>query len=94
MTFLFFHLAKDLALQQQVREALGPLGEKSAEFSNADLSGVGILEAVINEVLRLYPAAASNGARYSPPEGLEIAGVFIPGGVEMFLPVYSYHRGE
>ena len=50
------------------------------------------LNGMINEALRLHPALPSGGFRETPPEGLTIAGRFIPGNVVVSAPRYSLGR--
>lgn len=52
------------------------------------------LTAVINETLRLHPAVPTGGYRQTPPEGITIAGTYIPGGVTIVAPRYSISRLE
>lgn len=52
------------------------------------------LNAVINEALRLHPALPSGGLRQTPPDGVTIAGQYIPGNVVVSAPRYSLGRCE
>lgn len=47
------------------------------------------LNGLINEVMRLYPPVPTGGNRLTPPEGLTVAGQYIPGGVTLMAPRYS-----
>lgn len=61
-------------------------------FSSADeitINSVGKLSymlAVLNETLRVYPPLTSGMVRVVPPEGAEIAGNYVPGGVRLPYP--------
>ena len=46
----------------------------------------------INETLRLYPTTPTGGDRMSPPEGLYVAGRYIPGGTTIVAPAYDIGR--
>ncbi|KAI8960829.1 cytochrome P450 [Daldinia sp. FL1419] len=50
------------------------------------------LTALINETLGLYPPVPTGGYRQSPPTGMNINGVYIPGNVTMAAPRYSLPR--
>ncbi|KAI0885722.1 benzoate 4-monooxygenase cytochrome P450 [Annulohypoxylon maeteangense] len=54
------------------------------------------LAGTINEAMRLLPAVMScnPGSRVSPPQGLNIDGTFIPGGVKLCASRYSIGRLE
>lgn len=42
--------------------------------------------------MRLYPTVPTSVPRLTPPEGIEIAGKFIPGGTTVIVPRYSIAR--
>ena len=68
------------------------------ELSSIDTHDLGALAAlphfngVINESMRLFPAALTTGSRLTPPEGLHIDGTFIPGATKITAPRYSVFR--
>ncbi|CAD6591505.1 MAG: hypothetical protein ASARMPRED_005466 [Alectoria sarmentosa] len=70
------------------------------ELSSIDTHDLGALAAlphfngVINESMRLFPAALTTGSRLTPPEGLHIDGTFIPGATKITAPRYSVFRHE
>ena len=47
---------------------------------------------VINESMRLLPAALTMGTRVTPPEGLYVDGCYIPGDTKIAAPRYSIFR--
>lgn len=94
MSFLFYFLARDQSLRERLRRELQAVVQKSGEFANADLQNVELLDAIINETLRIHPPASSMAGRITPPEGVMIDDVWIPGGTEVDTPVMIYHRCE
>lgn len=50
------------------------------------------LDACIKETLRYHPAISLNLERLTPPEGIEIAGNYIPGGVVVSCNPWVLHR--
>lgn len=52
------------------------------------------LEAVITETLRLKPVVATSIPRTTPPEGLVIDEVWIPGNTIVIVPSYVVQRDE
>ncbi|KAL4862395.1 hypothetical protein BDV12DRAFT_45537 [Aspergillus spectabilis] len=90
LTSIFFHLAADSALYKKLQDELDGLPERSYDkLANFDL-----LNAVINEALRLHPAVPSGTQRMTPPEGITIGNTHIPGDVMVCVPVHSIFRDE
>lgn len=80
LTYLFWQLAQ-CKWQDRLRDELAdiPLVDGIATFSDVDRCR--ILDAVIAESLRLFPAAPASLQRETPAGGRELSGYFIPGGV-------------
>lgn len=98
LSFAFSHLARDPTIQKKLRAELEPLYGRtiSGEFTNFDLgeAEAKYLNAVINETMSLDNPTCANGPRITPPEGLEVDGVFIPGEVLVYTPIHAMHRSE
>ena len=90
----FYYLAKDSRIQAKLREELTPAFGQTIpnEFGDRDLAKVEYLCAVIDESMRMHSAVGNNGARCTPPEGLEIDGTYIPGNVTVFIGIHAMHR--
>ena len=89
MVFLFYHLA---AAPTEITKLRTELQALTSFSDNRQLTSMAHLNGVINETLRLHPPIPSGGLRDTPPEGLEIDGTYIPGGVTVLLPAYSLGR--
>ncbi|KAK3167524.1 hypothetical protein OEA41_010651 [Lepraria neglecta] len=86
---IFYHLADDPTQTMKLRAEL----DKVDNLQDSDeLKSMAHLNGMINEALRLHPALPSGGLRETPPEGLTIAGHFIPGNVTIVAPRYSLGR--
>ncbi|KAK4671477.1 LOW QUALITY PROTEIN: hypothetical protein QC764_600020 [Podospora pseudoanserina] len=96
LAHLFYQLAnhphyQDL-LHVQFQKAYGKTIPD--EFTNQDLSKISLLDALINETMRVDNLIASNDPRQTPPEGITVDGVHIPGGVAVRVPAHALHRSE
>ncbi|KAI0911428.1 cytochrome P450 [Ustulina deusta] len=58
----------------------------------SDLANLPHLNGIINESLRLFPPVATSLPRLTPPEGLNIEGIFVPGNVTVICPQYVLGR--
>ncbi|KAJ6102752.1 hypothetical protein N7486_005179 [Penicillium sp. IBT 16267x] len=92
---ILYYLAKYPAvlakLQRLLDEAM-PGG--SGEWSYEKAKSVTFLEDVINETLRLRPAVLTGGYRVTPAEGLQVDEVYIPGDVNVFVPIQLIQTDE
>lgn len=64
----------------------------SPDFSDAELETLPVLNAAIDETLRLYGAAPGSLPRIVPAPGAQLAGYFIPAGTTVCTQSYSIHR--
>lgn len=98
LAFAFYHIARDPTVQNKLRSELQSLFGRTVpgEFNNHDLgeAEAPYLNALINETMRLDNPTCANGPRMTPPEGLEVDGIFIPGETLLFVPIHSMHTSE
>ncbi|TFK55315.1 cytochrome P450 [Heliocybe sulcata] len=80
---------KDLAVLQAEIDALFAT---VSDFDHKQLVGQPMLEGVINEALRLFPVVPSGFPRLTPPEGMVIAGQWVPGDTVVSTPTYTIFR--
>ena len=90
LTHIFFHLAHDPALVARLQKEFDAL----PSLANENLMTVNLLDAVINETMRLHPPVPSGTQRVTPPEGLQIGHRHIPGDVIVQVPSYTVFRGK
>lgn len=90
LTNIFFHLASDRTLYKALQTKLDAL----SSLSHDKLTGVKLLDAIINETLRLHPAVPSGTQRLTPPEGITIGNTYIPGNLMVCIPQHTLFRGE
>lgn len=94
LTHIFFYLARDPTHIQKLREELEPLMRSDEPFNIRTVQNAKHLNGVINEALRLHPPTPSGGFRMTPSQGITVDGVFIPGGVNVNVPIYALGRCE
>lgn len=94
MSTTFYYLAKDPGLRSRLREELRKIVTELGGFQDRDLLSIELLDAIIEEAMRMHAPVSANGSRFSPPEGMVIGDTFVPGDVEMFLPIPIFHRCE
>ncbi|KIX00842.1 uncharacterized protein Z518_09907 [Rhinocladiella mackenziei CBS 650.93] len=94
LVHLFYHLATEKGLMGRLREELDMLLKDSndGEIEHQKIQDALLLNGVINETLRLHPPVPSGVFRKTPPEGVEIAGTYIPGFTVIQMPQYVMAR--
>ncbi|KEF61168.1 uncharacterized protein A1O9_02733 [Exophiala aquamarina CBS 119918] len=90
LTFLFWELAKHQAWQAKLRTEVRAHCGNSPTFQ--EVQDLPILEAVIDEALRLHPAAPASLPRETPTGGRELNGFFIPEKTIASMQCYTTHR--
>lgn len=92
MTYVFYHLASDPTEVEKLRGELKTLMKPGAPFSVRDVQSAAHLNAVINESLRMHPPLPTGASRITPPEGITIDDVFVPGSTNVTVPQYALGR--
>lgn len=90
ITHLLFYLAFNKSLTQRLQAQLDELDELKDE----NLRDVELLDACINETLRLCPAVPTGVQRETPEEGIHIGERYIPGRTIVKVPMYTLFRGK
>ncbi|KAB8238047.1 cytochrome P450 [Aspergillus alliaceus] len=81
--FLAKHPKVLTKLQAQLDEVM-PNGPKSWTYDKA--KSITYLDDIIHETLRIKPSVMTGGYRVTPPKGLQVDEVFIPGDVNVVVP--------
>jgi cytochrome P450 family 628 len=96
MAWGFYFLAKDPILRKRLREELAPFMReaKDTDRLHSELAHASLLNAIINETLRVKSSVSMGGPRITPPEGLKVGDTWIPGGVSFFTPHHIIHHSK
>ncbi|KAF4464345.1 cytochrome P450 [Fusarium albosuccineum] len=89
LTYIIWSILKHPDLHTRLQAELDSVGDV---FDDARLEKLPLLNAVIEETLRLYGAVPSNLSRVVPQEGASFGEYFIPGGFEVETQAYTLHR--
>lgn len=81
--YLLKHPDKMERLVREIRTSF----RNEEEMTITRMQRLDYLQACLNEVLRIYPPSVTGFQRRTPPEGAEICGRFVPGGVRQDLLV-------
>jgi cytochrome P450 len=92
VTNVLYYLGRDLTCQDKLRAELKQLIQNVDELNSTQVRDAPYLNGCINEALRLRPPVPSAIYRVTPPEGITIAGTFIPGGVTVSAPQWTIGR--
>jgi cytochrome P450 family 628 len=68
--------------------------DSATEKTYQELSQMELLNAAIDETLRLHPAIPSGMQRVTPKKGIQIDDIYIPGDCLVQMPLYSLFRGN
>ncbi|KAM0207466.1 hypothetical protein ACHAPQ_011884 [Fusarium lateritium] len=93
LTNALFYLTKHPHIYhklQQLVQAEFPSGEK--EWTYEKVKAIKFLDYIICETLRLKPSVPAGLTRLTPPTGIQIDEVFIPGDTIVSVPAYTIHR--
>jgi cytochrome P450 len=77
---------------QSALDAVMPNGALDWTYEKA--KSVSYLDDVINECMRLKPPVITGGYRVTPPEGLQVDEVWIPGDVNVITPIEMIQTDE
>ncbi|KAL4793708.1 cytochrome P450 [Aspergillus venezuelensis] len=91
LTYLIWSVLSRPSLQRDLEEEASAL---DADYDDAKLETLPLLNAVIKETLRLYGAAPGSLPRSVPEGGATLGGYFIPEGMTVSTQSWTIHRNE
>jgi hypothetical protein len=105
MTYLAWELSRDPNLQEALRKELRSLSYPLLYLPQAgveeqrlpdprELDALSLLNAILKEVLRVYPPTPALLDRVTPPSGAIIEGYVIPGGITVGTSAKVLHSNE
>lgn len=92
LAFIFYYLAVDPKLVEKLRVELKSLINTKEPFELRDVQHASLLNGVIYEALRMHPPVPSGTSRITPPEGIMVDGVYVPGQTTVIVPHYAQGR--
>lgn len=92
LAHIFYQLAADPNHVERLRAEIQGIWKEGTEFNVWDFQNAEYLNGVINETLRLHPPVPSGVQRITPPEGVTVDGVFVPGGVNIAVSNWAIGR--
>jgi tryprostatin B 6-hydroxylase len=88
LVHVFNYLARDASLVEKARKELQPLLRDDGSLDNRAANHSEFVNGCINEALRLHPPVATALQRLTPPEGLQVGNMYIPGDTCVWCPGY------
>lgn len=90
LTYLVWAVLSRPDLQKRLEDEVGAL----EELSDVQLEELPLLNAIIDESLRVYGAAPGSLPRVVPEGGATLSGYYVPAGTTVSTQAYSIHRDE
>jgi len=91
LTYLVWAVLSRPQLKDDLQKELSALPQ---DYTDQDLENLPLLNAIIDETLRLYGAAPGGLPRRTPLEGAQLGGYHIPGGTTVTTQAYTIHRDD
>ncbi|KIV99877.1 uncharacterized protein PV09_08544 [Verruconis gallopava] len=94
ITYLFYHLLRQPPYYKQLQSELDRLAASSPdnELQYDTVQRFAVLDAYINEAMRLEPPIPYQNQRIVPQDGVTFSDVFIPGGTHVRTALYTIAR--
>lgn len=89
LTYFLWCVLQRPSLQKALEDEVAPLVD---DPSDAKLEQLPLLNATIQETLRLHCAVPGSLPRVSPPGGAKLGGYYIPEGITCSTQAYTLHR--
>ncbi|KAL1980003.1 hypothetical protein VTN96DRAFT_4825 [Rasamsonia emersonii] len=92
---ILFYLAKYPATMKKLLRLLDEAMPGGAQdWSYEKVTSVTFIDDIINETLRLRPALLTGGYRVTPPGGIQVDEVYVPGDVNVFVLIQLIQTDE
>jgi cytochrome P450 len=92
LTHTFYHLARDPEQVDRLRREIAPQIDSPEVIALVKLQHLDHLNGIINETLRLHPPVPTAIPRLTPPEGIWIEDIHVPGDITVWCPPYTIGR--
>ncbi|KAF6824127.1 cytochrome p450 [Colletotrichum musicola] len=92
LSCLFMELARHPEEYKKLQTEVDEYFRHHDQPEHAPLSKLRYLQACIDEALRLHPPVPSGVQRMTPPDGLQVDDVWLPGDTIVFVPSYTQYR--
>ncbi|PGH15628.1 hypothetical protein AJ80_05493 [Polytolypa hystricis UAMH7299] len=92
LTHLFYYLTTVTGLQDRLRQEIAEHTDDDGTLSNRKLQSAPMLNACINETLRMHPPVASGAPRKTPTGGVHLRDIWIPANTAIQMPWYVMGR--
>lgn len=89
-----FYLLSNPHVYKRITSEIRTRFSSQSEINISSVNELPYFMAFFDEALRLYPPAASNLSRVTPPEGATIAGKWVPGNTVVGIHQYAQYRSE
>lgn len=93
LAYIFQYLARYPEQVEKLRLALDPILSGVDQVQDSLLQKVEELNGFIHEVLRMHPPVPAGLLRITPPEGIQVDDIHIPGGCTVSVPSQPIGRG-
>lgn len=84
MSYILYELSSHLEWQDSIRRELIEAKIRDEGYSYQALQNLPVLQACVHESMRLHPGIGPGLPRVTPPEGMEIDNIWIPGNVSSY----------
>ncbi|KAH8810086.1 cytochrome P450 [Flagelloscypha sp. PMI_526] len=93
LTNMLYYLLRNPRYMEELTSRLDTLfPDGDTDWSPDKVKTIPLLDDILNETLRLAPSVPGGLPRLTPPEGLTIDGVYIPGDVVVSVPPWTIQR--